>query len=247
MREPKDVTILIVDDETPLRKALVFDFKRRGFQVLDAGNGKDAFGLVQSRKIDIVLSDVRMPGGDGVELLDKIKALNPELPVVIFITGFADISIEDAHDKGADAVFAKPFDRKALMAAVMKAISTKEELWGLRKLDRLKTDFHIELRFPGLNLAMHGRVLNLGRGGVFVSLNEQLPVVGAETVFKIVFDEGTPGSIEGDGVVRWVRARTAKTHAAGCGIEFEYLSDQCRQQIIDLLARIKTKSFIPKN
>ena len=122
MTDLKDITLLIVDDEESLRDAMVYDFKRRGFNVLDASNGTQAFEIVKKTKVDIVLTDVRMPGGDGVELLDHIKAYNPELPVVMFITGFADITLEEAYDKGVDAVFAKPFDRKALLTAVMNAI-----------------------------------------------------------------------------------------------------------------------------
>ena len=121
MREPSEVTILIVDDDAALRKALVFDFTRKGFQVLSAGNGKDAYELVKNQRVDLILTDVRMPGGDGVELLDRVKSLCPELPIVIFITGFTDLTIVDAYAKGVDAIFAKPFDRKMLMTAAMRA------------------------------------------------------------------------------------------------------------------------------
>jgi len=175
VKDPKDVTILIVDDETALRKALIFDFKRRGFQVLDAGNGKDAFELVKSGKVDIVLTDVRMPGGDGVELLDRVKERNPTVPVVMFITGFADLALEDAYDKGADAVFAKPFDRKSLIGTVINAVGSKEEIWGAKKVERVNVDFKIELQFSGLDHAVQGRVLNIGRGGIFVALTESFP------------------------------------------------------------------------
>ena len=121
MRYPKDIVILVVDDEPELRDALVFDFKRKKFQVLEASNGRDAFEIVKKNRIDVVLTDVRMPGGDGIELLDNIKSFNQEIPVVMFITAYADISTEEALKKGAFAVFSKPFDRKALLEAIMKA------------------------------------------------------------------------------------------------------------------------------
>ena len=139
--ENSKFNILVVDDEAILRSAIVFDFKRKGFNVLDAENGAQAFEIVKANKIDLVLTDVRMPGGDGIELLDKIKALNASLPVVMFITGFADISLEEAYDKGVDAVFAKPFDRKALLAAVLKALSDINDKWTSRKGVRAESDF----------------------------------------------------------------------------------------------------------
>ena len=247
MRQPSEITILVVDDEAPLRKALVFDFKRKGFNVLDAGNGADAFELVKKNKIDVVLTDVRMPGGDGVELLDRVKAQNPAIPVVMFITGFADLTLEDAYDKGADAVFAKPFDRKALMAAVVKAVSAKDEVWGGRKSERVEANFEIELKFPELNLAISGKVLNIGRGGIFVALDSELPEVESKTEFQIQFERGALHSIEGSGIVRWIRAQVADSRPKGCGIEFDYLSDECRTQVIELINDLKTKSFIPKN
>lgn len=246
MREAKNVVILVVDDEEVLRKAIVFDFKRKGFQVLEASNGNEALETVRNRKVDVVLSDVRMPGGDGIGLLDAIKAIDPGIPVVMLITGFADITTEDAYNKGADAIFSKPFDRKMLMAAVLRAISTKEEVWVSRKTERVESDFNIQLRFPGMETAIEGKVLNFGRGGMFVALKEKLPKVGARTSFLIEFDTGQILEIAGEGIVRWVRIQTTDTLSPGCGIEFDSLSDSSRTQVIELINRLKTRAYIPK-
>lgn len=245
MREPKDVTILVVDDEPALRKALVFDFKRKGFQVLDASNGKEAFEIVKTQKIDLILTDVRMPGGDGIELLDKVKEQNPMIPVVMFITGFADLSLDEAYNKGADAVFTKPFDRKSLMAAVMRVTIEKSQLWGVRNSDRLAVEFTITLQFSELGTAVQGKVLNIGRGGMFVALKAPFPKVENKVTFHIQFEQGSPQEISGSGIVRWIRTQLLTDHPTGCGIEFEYLSDQSRDHIIELINQMKTKAFIP--
>src|SRR5690606_2585354 len=97
-----------VDDEKVLCDAIAFDFKRKGYNVLCAYNGGDAFKIVQSQPVDLILSDVRMPNGDGVELLTNVKNHNYAIPIVMFITGFADLTLEQAYDMGVDAVFAKP-------------------------------------------------------------------------------------------------------------------------------------------
>ena len=247
MKEPKDIKILIVEDEPSLRKAMVFDFQRKGFQVRDAENGKEAFEMLKADPADVVLTDVRMPGGDGIELLDRVKALDPALPVVMFITGFADISIEDAYDKGVDAVFAKPFDRKLLVETVLRAVSSKEEQWREVSGEILPTDFSIELSFPDYNQAIKGRVINLGRGGMFVALKDTFPVVEARAQFQIRFQSGPMSAIYGNGVVRWVRIHETGGHPSGCGIEFRYLSDENRKDIINLIEGLKTKAFIPKS
>ena len=246
MTKPKDLTILIVDDEAGLRKALRFDFKRGGFNVLDAACGKDAFEIVKTQKVDVVLTDVRMPNGDGIELLDNIKAMNPDVPVVMFITGFADISMEDAYNKGADAVFAKPFDRKKLLAAVKKATADDAEKWAARTAERFDVSFMIELSFPDLQFSVQGKVLNLGRGGMFVALDNKFPALDEDVSFKIKFDQGAPKGLDGNGVVRWVRGKPHEGQKSGCGIEFEYLSDDSRREIVDLVGKLKTKAFIPK-
>jgi CheY-like chemotaxis protein len=243
----KDYNILVVDDEDSLRKAIVFDFKRKGFNVIDAENGKQAFEIVKNSRIDVVLTDVRMPGGDGIELLDNIKELNCELPVVMFITGYADITLEEAYDKGVDAVFAKPFDRKALFEAVLRAISQKTDKWNSRKLERIETDFSIDIEFPELNLAIQGRVMNIGRGGVFISLKDNFPTVDTKTNFNIKFKDGIPTNLIGTGMVRWVRTQECDGRSSGCGIEFDFLDDYSRGQIVTLINSIKTKAFIPKN
>ena len=146
-----------------------------------------------------------------------------------------------------DAIFAKPFDRKMLMTAVVRAISSKEEKWGGGTFKDAGVDFRIDLKFPELNYSAGGQGLHIGRGGLFVALNENFPVVKARAAFSISFSQGEVDSLDGEGVVRWVRAQAAGADQSGCGIEFEQLSDRCRQPVINLLRRIKMKAFIPKN
>jgi CheY-like chemotaxis protein len=244
--EAKDITILIVDDDLALRNAMVFDFKRKGFHVLDAENGEIAFEVIKNNKVDLVLTDVRMPNGDGVELLENIKTLSPQLPVVMFITGFSDISLEDAYDKGVDAVFAKPFDRKELHAAVMKAVTDKNEQWAIQNINNGNSDFNIELEFPEFKFAAKGQVLNIGRGGMFIGLKESFPQEESKTSFRLQFQQGSLQSIVGTGIVRWIRVLDQDGLPSGCGIEFDYLEEASRNQVIALIETLTTKAFIPK-
>ena len=119
----------IVEDEVDLREPLATEFESWGCEVFQAGDGKAAFELVQRHKIDAVVTDVRMPGGDGVELLAKIKDLNDAVPVVMLITGFADLSKEDAYDLGAECILAKPFSLDEILAAVRRIVTDRDVRW----------------------------------------------------------------------------------------------------------------------
>ena len=245
MQDPKNVTLLIVDDDENLRKALIFDFKRNGFNVLDASNGKDAIEIVKQNKIDVIISDIRMSNGDGIELLDNVKTKNVDVPVVLLITGFADISEENAYDKGADAIFSKPFNRKELLQAVLDAITPKGDLWS-RSSERTSEDFEITLQFSELMPKSGDKVVNIGRGGMFVAIKNNLPLVGSSAAFNISFQSGPIREITGTGVIRWIRAKKSEHCLTGCGIEFKHLSDGCRKSAIAVIQSLKMKPFIPK-
>ena len=120
--ESKSFTVLVVDDETLLRESVVRDFKRKGFNVLSAENGEVALRLLDESKIDVVVSDVRMPGGDGLTLLEKLRSRHPAWPPVILVTGYADLSEKELMKKGAYKYISKPFVRKELLSAVLAAL-----------------------------------------------------------------------------------------------------------------------------
>jgi CheY-like chemotaxis protein len=248
--DAKNYTILVVDDEESLRDAIAFDFKRKGYQVLVASNGTEAFTLVQKGNVDVVLSDMRMPGGDGMELLKNIKNSSPHKPVVMFITGFSDVTLEEAYHEGADAVFSKPFDRKSLQSAVVHVLTSNEKRLGTPPGEPATTN--IDLHLPEFKTVIDAKLIGFGRGGMFVVFGKEegkVPVPGASIAFKIEFDQSDssvsgPGSIDGSGIVRWT-CKEKDERKPGYGIEFTYLNDNCRSQVIYYLNSLNTKSFIP--
>lgn len=242
VRMMKKPTILIVDDEPDLREAIAFDFRRNNFNVLIAGSGKEAFRIVEENEVDIVLSDVCMPGGGGIELLEKIKARNPYQPVVMLITGFADITLEEAFERGADAVFPKPFDRKLLLQAVLNAIQPTEKNLQ-RRSTRVEIGIPLELKVNGeMRPAM---LLNIGRGGIFAEVGEP-PAVSEEVSFSFeVASWGPRLRMSGRGVVRWVRSEAKPAQPMGCGIEFIELAEDSSRNMIDLINFTKTRSHMP--
>lgn len=126
MKKPSSLAgkkALVVDDEPELRKAIIFDLKRRGCETYEAGCGDEAIKIVQAYPIDIVLSDVRMPNGNGVDLLKQIRKLNPDIPIVLLATGFADLTESDALRMGAYALLEKPLDRRKLYSMLEEAFT----------------------------------------------------------------------------------------------------------------------------
>jgi len=135
-------TILIVDDEVNIRNGLVQAVEMEGYEGIAAADGEEAWNIINSREIDMVITDLRMPGLDGSSLLKKIYASYPTLPVVV-LTGHG--TIEDAvtaMQNGAVDFLTKPVNLNHLFVLIKKSLSARdmvrknEELQS--ELDRLK-------------------------------------------------------------------------------------------------------------
>ncbi len=237
-------TILIVDDEPDLREIFADEFKSEGATVLEAENGTTALEIAKREKLDAVITDIRMPGGGGIELLDNLKKLSPNVPVVMLITGFADFTHEDAYHKGADAIFSKPCNLQEMMRSVERALMPEKERW-VRKFERVPTDLSIEFSFQNQSGSIQSKLMNIGRGGIFLAVQDKLPPVGSTVYFKIGFQtDGT--SIEGRALCRWTRKTAQENFPVGAGFEFLDLSSDCTNRIMQFIQESKTKSYIPK-
>ena len=135
-------TILIVDDELNIRNGLVQAVEMEGYEGIPAADGEEAWNIINSREIDMVITDLRMPGLDGSSLLKKIYSSYPTLPVVV-LTGHG--TIEDAvtaMQNGAVDFLTKPVNLNHLFVLIKKSLASRdmvrknEELQS--ELDRLK-------------------------------------------------------------------------------------------------------------
>jgi DNA-binding response OmpR family regulator len=113
----KGKKILLAEDEFEIRQAITDILTEEGVTVIAVKNGALAFQELLNANFDLVVSDIRMPGGDGIALLKEMQNL-PSPPPLLFITAFADISPEEAIAKGACAILHKPFGLKSLLAAI---------------------------------------------------------------------------------------------------------------------------------
>jgi CheY-like chemotaxis protein len=103
------VSVLVAEDDKLIRTIFAEIVKGEGFAVVEAENGQSALDLVASQKIDMIISDMKMPVMNGFDLLVAVKKTHPEIPVTV-ITGFNSEYLEaDALAAGADAYITKPF------------------------------------------------------------------------------------------------------------------------------------------
>jgi two-component system response regulator HydG len=112
-------TILVVDDEPDLRAILMATLTMKGFRALSAESGRAALKIIDATSIDVILSDVRMPDGDGLQLLKDVQARKLPIPF-IFMTGYADFSADEARSLGANYFISKPFNIDDIINAVQK-------------------------------------------------------------------------------------------------------------------------------
>jgi len=140
-------TILIVDDEPNYQIVLAELLKDEGYEVFTADSGLAGLPIVYSTDLDLVLSDMKMPGMDGIGFLAKIKEFNKELPVIL-ITAYAEVEkAVEAMRLGAFTYLAKPFSNQQLIASTKKAI----EHYGLiREIRRLRDEATPRSGFGGM-------------------------------------------------------------------------------------------------
>jgi DNA-binding NtrC family response regulator len=126
--------VLVVEDEAYVRESLLAMLSARGFEVSGASSLKEAESRLRSSPLDVVLSDLRMPGGDGLELVRRFHELAPELPVVI-LTGHGTVpSAVECLKAGASDYILKPADPEALEVALRRALDTRSLRRELRYL-----------------------------------------------------------------------------------------------------------------
>jgi len=116
-------TVLIVDDEKNYPLILSAVLEEEGYESLTANSGGEALEILKSADVDLVLTDMKMPGMDGIELLEKIKLDDADLPVIMMTAhGTVDKAVE-AMQKGAYSYILKPFDNDRLVIYVEKAVA----------------------------------------------------------------------------------------------------------------------------
>ncbi len=123
----KEIRVLVVEDEGPVRALLRDYLQARGFQIQEAASGEEALALLAGESFDLVLSDVRMPGIDGMDLLSEIRRRHTGVGVLM-LTGCEDASLAvNAMKMGALDYILKPFRLENVEASVRRALEKHDE------------------------------------------------------------------------------------------------------------------------
>lgn len=229
----KGKTLLVVDDEVDLRDIVASELEFMGAKVFQAENVQSAQSILSSETIDLVVSDIRMPGGTGIDLLDHVKEKDVNIPPVVLITGFADISLEDAFNKGAEALLNKPFRLDDLIRIVARYTAPFDERFNenlppaVTKINPIPTT-----------------EIKLGRGGVAIELENQDKKYEVGQLVSFDFNFQNQRFI-GEGICRWFRPSTQESRKCSMGLEFMKLAPESLSYLKALAEGQKLVPYIP--
>lgn len=119
--------MLFVEDEPFLRDSIGAWLSRKVKSVMCAQHGTEALEILAAKKIDLLLTDLRMPVMDGIALIKKIPKAGPR-PRLILVTGFNDPVLQEAYKLDVDAVVEKPIDREELLRAMRNCLGDADEI-----------------------------------------------------------------------------------------------------------------------
>jgi len=157
--EEMTVQILFIDDDRAGREVVLYNLRKAGFEVTSASDGREGLSRFSPGKFDLVITDVKMPGISGIEVLRRVRSLDPDIPVLI-ITAFGNMETAiDAMREGACYFIAKPFDREHLLLAIEQILSRTTYVDEARELHvpRSEIDQSIVCVFPSRGGSMRLR------------------------------------------------------------------------------------------
>lgn len=231
--------VLILDDETDLTKMLQHFFQSRNIESYTYNDPVQALDAIRKLKIDVVVSDIRMPKLNGLSFLQEIRKMHFYEPGVIFISGYPEeYGIETLMDMGAFAFLEKPVDLERLYRLIW------EYVYGSRPKEG-KQEAPVTICLGNIPLEAQ----QLGFGGVFLN-REQLekhPGIKLEPggMVEIQFnlpDSTTPHKALCE--VVWKRHQGDKD--GGYGLKFLEIPPASKREVLDLVRTNNILSFIPK-
>jgi CheY-like chemotaxis protein len=230
----KEASVLLAEDEPIILDIMREWFQRMVRQVFCAGDGAQALQVLAMHRIDLIITDVRMPVMDGITLLKRIKVGGSSAPRLIFITGFADIEARDAYDLGAEALLEKPIECEELIEVVRRSLLKPGKRWE-RQSD-LSVAPVLNLNFRSLASALEEHRIAFGRGGFCVEKGEFLE----EGPVNIELDFNADRFVlRGQGVIRWLANQEDQM-----GVELTYVAAKSRARAVKLTEG--ASSFIPR-
>lgn len=231
-------TIAIVEDESLLNEILAETLREQNHLVLQTIGGDEALQLLFEKPVDLVISDICMPKGNGLSLLMQVKEADIEHPAFIMCTGLLTVPREDVFHMGGEGLLLKPYDLTSLRALVDRLIQPIEKRFCLNE------DAPVNIpEFPLTHLSFKESILNkevaAGRGGLFIP-TEFTPRWQNESQIRVNFKDGPV-----IGNVLWSRGTESTRGQAGFGFEITHLTESMFETFREK-THSKIKPYIPK-
>jgi len=244
--------LLVVDDEIEIRQVLALVLAKSGYRVSCAENTAEAFGLLEQESCDAIITDVMMPGEDGISFLGRVHHSWPDLPVIL-MTGYAQLQMAiNAIKNGAFDFIHKPFDIEYLCKVIKRAVNYST-LLKMEKNYRAELELTVARRTEELTRAMSE--LDFARSALLKSATEKsefmanishemrTPMNGVIGALDLMADEGVSGiNAEYLAMARHSAENMVSlinqllTFGGGAG----HASGSARYDLIDLVADLKS-------
>ncbi len=225
---------LIVDDEPDIRDFLRWEFEDRGGIVLEADGPATGEKVFQEEYPDFSLLDVRMPGGSGLDLLTRCKALRPESPVAL-MTGYTEVSPGRIYSQGACDLFVKPLKYNLLFPRIDKELLPLEGRYSVMSLPEVEATWSFE---ESLRDKYQKSELELGRGGFSTSCDRAISFTPGSYI-KLKF-----AGVEFMVKYCWSEKEGAKKDQVH-GFEWIHVPDTEKQWLLEKIKDLTAPAYIP--
>jgi hypothetical protein len=222
--------------------------------------------LVDKIKAGIESLDAQFKVERGTSLSDALAKLDADLvnaviiedspsaalPIdrdftTVVVSNRAETSFESTLAGKIDLVFSEPFEMGDLIESVKNPDKHREKTWR-RYTERVEVAVSMAVELTGVDDFKQGDVVNLGLGGMFIGISFPIPEIGEKVSFKLSYQTGDrqTATIEGVGVVRWVRSESSGVLRAGCGVQFLTLTEESIKNVREIVEASKTREMIPQ-
>ena len=230
-----EANILVLDDEPELCELCAEWLVAAGaHKVFTADDAETALAMLLSESIDLLLTDVRMPGMDGLDVVRELAQIGKTLPAV-FLSGFEGIDPREMYALGVEALLRKPVEQELLLEVSKTALAERSSLWLTEMTIAPKQS--VRIKAMRLGKTAEPDTVCLGRGGFSTQATGPLRL-GKVAFHCCLAEQGR--EISGQGYVRWKSRDDQKV-----GIEFAYLEPACHSWVAEQITSLLPSCFIP--
>jgi DNA-binding NarL/FixJ family response regulator len=232
---PQKPHVLVLDDEPDICVLLQEELTDRGMKVYTESNPIEALTRIKELKIDMVVSDFKMPSLTGLEFLKELRNINRYYPPLMYVTAYSqELTLAEAMDLGAVALMSKPIDIDLLSLTIMEQLMSND-----LSADRSSDQAALKVPPPVK--------MGIGYGGVFLSVDEDKLApyeVGMILTFPFKL-ESMAQEVQAQGEILWKRPRKHGELLPGLGVKFFSLTEDDREKLHEYVRVKKILSFIP--